>query len=133
MLGQPECPFPESAIQPLVQLPAGGLKGALFIENQMSFEQAARSGSANLEGLALVYAAGFKGSAQHLRSPAGASVFYSERGWMDSEAREGFRGNLFSTEDLRPSYFWGDLDWSGMSILKALRSSFPNMEAWEPG
>jgi hypothetical protein len=133
VLGQPDCPFRESAIQLLVQLPAGGLRGALFIENQMSFEQAARSESAYLEGLALVYAAGFKGSAQRLRSPAGASVFYSERGVLGSEARQEFQNYLLSAEHLRPSYFWGDLDWSGMGILKALRSSFPNMTAWSPG
>lgn len=133
VLGQPECPFPESAVQLLVQLPTGDLRGVLFIENQMSFEQATSSNSEKLQGLALVYAAGFKGSAQRLRSPAGVSVYYSDRGALVDQVRDAFRGLLFSTEDPRPAYFWGDLDWSGMAILKALRSSFPNMQAWNPG
>ena len=32
-----------------------------------------------------------------------------------------------------PVYFWGDLDWSGMRILTAMRNKFPEMQAWQPG
>ena len=32
-----------------------------------------------------------------------------------------------------PVYFWGDLDFAGMSILKGLRLSLPTLRAWEPG
>jgi hypothetical protein len=32
-----------------------------------------------------------------------------------------------------PVYFWGDLDYAGMRILAAMRSSFPEMTAWAPG
>jgi hypothetical protein len=32
-----------------------------------------------------------------------------------------------------PVSFWGDLDWSGMRILAAMRNNFPGMRAWEPG
>ena len=133
LLGQVDCPFPESPVQLLVQLPAGELSGVLFIENQMSFEQAARSGSAQLEGFALVYASGFKGSAQRLRSAWGSSVYYSTRGSVLPQHREGFESWLYAkTADL-PLYFWGDLDWSGMAILRAMRLSFPTMEAWPVG
>lgn len=31
------------------------------------------------------------------------------------------------------SHFWGDLDYAGMGILKALRNSLPNLQAWQPG
>lgn len=133
VLGQPECPFPESPIQLLVQLPVGELRGALFIENQMSFEQAARSGSARLDGFALVYASGFKGSAQRIRSAGGASVYYSPRGTVSSECRGAFESWLYAKAETFPSYFWGDLDWSGMGILRAMRMSFPNMQAWPDG
>ena len=42
VLGVDECPFPESPIQMQVYLPEGGYAAALFIENQMTFEQAIR-------------------------------------------------------------------------------------------
>lgn len=32
-----------------------------------------------------------------------------------------------------PRIFWGDLDWSGMGILRAMRQSFPAIEAWPKG
>lgn len=133
VLGLPECPFPETPIQLLVQLPAGNLRGVLFIENQMSFEQAARSGSPLLEGFALVFASGFKGSALRLRSPTGASVFYSNRGVLSAEGREAFESWLFENTLQVPTHFWGDLDWSGMGILRAMRATFPAITSWQPG
>ena len=133
VLGQSECPFPESPIQLLVQLPVSELLGVLFVENQMSFEQAARSGSARLDGFALAYASGFKGSAQRLRSPGSASVYYSLRGAVSSDCRVTFESWLYAKAEGLPAYFWGDLDWSGMGILRALRMSFANMQAWPGG
>lgn len=32
-----------------------------------------------------------------------------------------------------PCHFWGDLDYAGIAILKALRLRFPGIEAWQPG
>ncbi len=133
VLEQPECPFSESPIQLLVQLPFGEFRGALFIENQMSFEQAARSGSTRLDGFALVYASGFKGSAQRVRSEGGSSVYYSSRGAVSSDSRGAFETWLYAKAEAVPSYFWGDLDWSGMGILRAMRMSFPTMQAWPGG
>ncbi len=133
VLGLPECPFLESPVQLLVQLPAGPLRGVLFIENQMSFDQAARSGSPLLEGFALVFASGFRGSALRLRNPTGASVFYSHRGVLSAECREAFESWLFENSLQLPAYFWGDLDWSGMGILKAMRATFADITAWQPG
>jgi len=132
LLGLDECPFPESPIQLQVYLPPTGHQAVLFIENLMSFEQAQRSTSGTFTGLALVYAAGFKGSAQRLRSAEGCSLFYSSRGTLDVEARATFERWLFGDAAL-PACFWGDLDYSGMRILAALRASFPEMRAWETG
>ena len=132
VLGLDECPFPESPIQLQVHLPPGGYQAVLFIENLMSFEQALRSTSGVFGGLALVYASGFKGSAQRLRSRSGCSLFYSQRGALEVEARAAFERWLFDREDL-PGHFWGDLDYSGMRILAALRASFPGLTAWAPG
>lgn len=133
LLGELECPFPASPIQLLVQLPEGDLREVLFIENQMSFEQAVRSGSTHLEGIAVAYASGFKGSAQRLRSTSGASIYYSQRGTSTPELRGMFEAWLHAKSMERPTYFWGDLDWSGMGILRAMRQSFPAIHAWPKG
>lgn len=132
LLGLDECPFPESPIQLQVFLPPAGYRGVLFIENLMSFERAIRSTSSAFDGLALVYASGFKGSAQRLRTQDGCSLFYAARGGISQNLRDGFEAWLFG-KGSTPAFFWGDLDWSGMRILSAMRTSFPNLTAWEPG
>lgn len=132
LLGVDECPFPESPIQLQVYLPSSGYRAVLFIENLMSFEQAVRSASGALEGLALVYASGFKGSAQRLRSPGGCSLFYSNKGALGGALRDTFEAWLFG-KGATPAFFWGDLDWAGMRILAAMRGSFAGLTAWQPG
>lgn len=132
VLGVDECPFPESPIQLQVFLPPADYRGVLFIENLMSFERAIRSTSSAFGGLALVYSSGFKGSAQRLRTPDGCSLFYAARGSLSQNLRDGFEAWLFGKDALQ-AFFWGDLDWSGMRILSAMRTSFPGLTAWEPG
>jgi hypothetical protein len=104
----------------------------LFIENLMSFERAIRSQSTAFDGLALVYASGFKSSAQRLRTPDGCSLFYAARGDISQNLRSSFEAWLFGKR-ATPAFFWGDLDWSGMRILSAMRTSFSGLTAWEPG
>jgi hypothetical protein len=133
VLGLPDCPFPESPIQLLVQLPANELRGVLFIENLMSFEQASRSRSKHLDNLALVFASGYRGSAQRLRTPLGASVYYSPRGAVAPDRLDAFEAWLFSASNDLQVLFWGDLDWSGMGILRAMQTPFPGLQAWEEG
>lgn len=132
ILGVNECPFPESPIQLQVHLPLAGYRGVLFIENLMSFEQALRSSSSAFDGLALVYASGFKGSAQRLRSPTGCSLFYASKGALGGDLKVAFEAWLFG-RGTTPAYFWGDLDYAGMRILAAMRSTFPDLSAWAPG
>lgn len=134
MLGLDECPFPESPIQLQVYLPAAGYSSVLFIENQMSYEQALRSPTGAFAGLALVYASGFKGSAQRLRTSTGCSLFYSNKGVLGGEPAAAFERWLFDRPLVAtPVHFWGDLDYSGMRILTAMRASFAGLTAWEPG
>lgn len=132
ILGLDECPFLESPIQLQVHLPPAGYREVLFIENLMSFERALRSTSGAFDGLALVYASGFKGSAQRLRSPEGCSLFYGRTGALGGGIKDAFEAWLFG-RGVAPVYFWGDLDYAGMRILAALRSNFPSLAAWEPG
>lgn len=135
LLGLEECPFPEAPVQLQVHITEGLLGGVLFIENQMSFERAVRAGGPSFSGLALVYASGFKGSAQRLRTDAGCSLYYSRSGVRAGQEVESFEEWLFGkrSDATVPTFFWGDLDFSGMRILAAMRSSFPEVCAWESG
>ncbi len=133
LLGTEECPFPESPIQLQVYLPLGGFNGVLFIENQMSFEQATRSTNPAFTKLALVYASGFKGSAARLRNPETVSLYFSHKGELGGDRADYFSSWLFAKNIAIPVWFWGDLDWSGMRILSTMRSNFPEMQAWQPG
>lgn len=133
VLGMDECPFPESPIQLQVHLPEGGFDQVLFIENQVSFEQATRSDSPLFKRVALLYASGFKGSASRLRVHGMTSLYYGHRGSLTAADRQRFESWLISDQPTMPVYFWGDLDWSGMRILASMRSSFPRIDAWKPG
>ena len=134
ILGVDECPFPESPVQLQVCLQAG-YSSVLFIENQMSFEQALSSTTGRFEGMALVFASGFKASAQRLRKPGSCSLFYSNRGQLGGPEAERFQRWLFRAghSEAVPIRLWGDLDYSGMRILAAMRASFPGIEAWRTG
>jgi hypothetical protein len=127
-----ECPFPESPVQLQVFLPVAGFCGVLFIENLMAYDRAMKSGSTAFDGLALAFASGFKGSAQRLRTPEGCSLFFSDQGGDTRDLRDKFKAWLFGKEP-QSAYFWGDLDWAGMRILAAMRASFSNLTAWQPG
>ncbi len=105
-------------------------KGILFIENQDSYTQAIAA--AVPADLTLVYAAGFRGSAARVRSADGVSLHY--HGDAPPAVRAAFERWWFSAaENQEPLWFWGDLDFSGMAILKALRQRFGEVRAWEPG
>lgn len=127
-----ECPFPEMPIQLQVFLPRDGFTGVLFIENLATFEQATRAGAGRYSNLALVYAAGFKGSAKRLRSATGSSVYFAAHGAMDEKQTGKFLAWLRVGTKL-PCWFWGDLDYAGMHILAALRRVFCGIVAWEAG
>lgn len=131
-LGLDECPFPEMPVQLHVYLPKPGFDGILFIENLVTFEQATREVSPRFSGLALVFASGFKGSAKRLRTATGASIYFASSGAMADDATQRFSAWLTDSLEL-PCWFWGDLDYSGMRILSALRKSFAGIEAWAPG
>ncbi|MDR7096058.1 ATP-binding protein [Hydrogenophaga laconesensis] len=135
LLQAEECPFPESPIQLLAHLPVQAVRGYLFIENQATFERACRGGFEGLQGLVLLYSAGFKASAARLRRPEGSSLYLSDASPNTREVRAALRAWLYRDGPLEhtPVAFWGDLDWSGMQILASLRMSFPEAVAWEPG
>lgn len=133
ILNVDECPFPEAPIQLQVFLPKDEFNGVLFIENLVSFDRATRDITDHFAGLALVFASGFKGAAKRLRSATGASVYFAGHGSLADASSQRFLTWLVAGNENLPVRFWGDLDYSGMQILKSLRNSFKELEAWQPG
>jgi len=121
----------ERTIVVAVHLPED-CRGTLFIENQDTYTAACGGSPPELRELALVFAAGFRGAAARIRTPGGALLHYAgpgaakyrasfERWWLDDRVPPG------------PCWFWGDLDFAGMQILKSLRGRFEGLTAWRPG
>ncbi len=106
--------------------------GVLFIENQDTYAHALAGRPRAVNRLALVYGAGFRGSAERVRNRHGVSLHY--HGESDRSVQAQFETWWFDGRpEAWPTWFWGDLDYSGMAILKALRHRFGDMLAWAPG
>ncbi len=106
------------------------IDGVLLIENQDSYCSAINGKPAAANNLALVYCAGFRGSAQRIRNATGVSFHYQGDCSRQTEFEAWWLSETWSGPAL---HFWGDLDYSGMAILKALRQRFDLIEAWQPG
>lgn len=112
----------------LVEKPAG----ILLVENQDTFcwLMKIQTEVECLQNLHLVYSQGFMGSAHRSRDVNAVRFMY--HGSLKS--REEFHTQwLREGEMILPLYFWGDLDFAGMTILKSLRQVFPSTTAWVPG
>jgi hypothetical protein len=127
LLGCDECPFPEQPVVLNVHL-LGQPTTLLFVENHVSFERLKQS--SEFANYALIFSSGFRGAAARLRKAGGCSVYYTRNSLQNAIGR--FEEALFSIENI-PTFFWGDLDYSGMAILASLRSIFASARAWEPG
>lgn len=127
LLENDECPFPEQPIVLNVHL-SGKLTSFLFVENHVAFERLKQR--SDLQEYALIYSSGFRGAAARLRRMGGCSAYYSRN--SPPHAIVLFEDVLFSNTNI-PTFFWGDLDFSGMAILASLRAIFPSAQAWTPG
>ncbi|WP_455209706.1 Wadjet anti-phage system protein JetD domain-containing protein [Kaarinaea lacus] len=108
------------------------ITGILFIENQDSYTCAMRGRPLEVQDLALVYCAGFKGSALRIRDKSGVALHFSGPGAHQHQHQ--FEQHWYDESlDQWPLWFWGDLDFAGMSILKQLINRFPHIRAWQPG
>jgi hypothetical protein len=127
----PQLTIRDRALVIAVHLPER-CEGVLFIENQDTYTAAAAGTPSEALKFAVVYAAGFRGTAARVRSRSGALLHYAGPGARDLAPRfdawwyDGAAG-------FGPAWFWGDLDFAGMQILKSLRSRFEDLEAWPLG
>jgi hypothetical protein len=127
----PELELRERAIIVAVHLPAN-VNGVLFIENQDTYVAACDGVPSQLSDLALVYASGFRASATRIRLRSGARLHFGGVG-SERYARDFEAWWFDQRQRLGPMWFWGDLDFAGMQILKSLRDRFGEVSAWRPG
>jgi hypothetical protein len=119
----------DRAIVVAVHLPAT-IAGVLFIENQDTYTHALDGEYTGTAELALVYLSGFKNTAERIREQAGARLHFSGTLNQAAHFSEWWFGNDSNITQL---FFWGDLDFAGMQMLKLLRQRFGNVQAWQPG
>jgi hypothetical protein len=126
----PGLPVRERPIVVAVNIPER-VEGALFIENQDNYSAAFDGELPAGRALASIYLAGFRGTAARIRSRQGVRLHFAGPG---IEQRERFEGWWFDGEPfVQQCYFWGDLDFAGMQMLKSLRQRFGDVRAWKPG
>lgn len=108
------------------------IEGILFIENQDSYTNAIAVQQSTFKNLVLVYVAGFLGSAARIRKTDGVSLHYhgKSNGALCSRLEHWW---FRQTPCDWPVWFWGDLDYSGMGILKALKQRYIEITAWQTG
>jgi hypothetical protein len=108
------------------------VEGLLFIENQDTYTSAVGGEPAVTLNHALVYMAGFRGTAARIRERDGVCLHFGGPG-RDSRSGD-FERYWFGAASLGGTLgFWGDLDFAGMQILKTLRQRFGDVAAWQPG
>ncbi|HYQ72339.1 MAG TPA: Wadjet anti-phage system protein JetD domain-containing protein [Gammaproteobacteria bacterium] len=108
-------------------IPAASIDDLVFIENEVSYLAAMEDCPSNT---GLIWTSGFMLSAKRLLEPNGIALHVS-KGSIEGA------GNL-ALELLRGAipvrlFFFGDLDYSGMQILKQLRQVFPSIVCWDQG
>jgi hypothetical protein len=107
------------------------VEGVLFIENQDNYSAAIDGELSAGRALASIYLAGFRGTAVRIRSRQGVRLHFAGPG-IDQRRR--FEDWWFEDEPFpQQCYFWGDLDFAGMQMLKSLRQRFGDVRAWQPG
>lgn len=107
-------------------------KDVLFIENLETFIACIESKNSVFDELILIFASGFKASAKRVRQKEGSKIFFSNTDLFDTKEKQEFLDWFYSNDnEKREVYFWGDLDYSGISILNSLKDNFQNLKAWE--
>lgn len=113
---------------------ADDIEEVIFVENQDSFLMLKHIAEKDHRFLktAFVYSSGFKGTSANIRKRG--QVLFSILGKHNGDALKLFEKWWFDDVGAKlGAYFWGDMDYAGMGILKALRKSFTDVQAWQPG
>ena len=118
----------------LVYMKTSMVEEVLFIENKDTFYEVCDSGHASFKNSVIIYASGYMASAKRIRQRRGSKIYLELNSKHTKESVETFTTWFYreSSEDI-DVYFWGDLDYEGMNILKALKVNFNNIDAWKKG
>lgn len=119
-------------LQILVHNPSARPAALLFVENTEAFEAIQNDVVPLPRDWTTLFSSGFKAGTRRLLEPGGARWFSS----LDADA--GCSLDMLQVAQRAAAggcstFFWGDLDYAGMSILRDLRSVLPHTRAWEPG
>lgn len=107
-------------------------KDILFIENLDTFHSAIESSNSIFDDFVLIYSAGYKLGAKRVRNRNGSKMFFTDDCAFSNEGKKDFISWFYSEKEMNVNtFFWGDLDFSGIDILASLRFNFPNLRAWE--
>jgi len=118
----------------LVYMQTPIVEEVLFIENKDTFYEVCDSGHAAFKNSVIIYASGYMASAKRIRQHRGSKMYLELNSKHTEESIAKFIAWFYkeSSTDI-PVYFWGDLDYEGMNILKALKVNFDNVDAWVKG
>ncbi len=118
----------------LVYMQTAMVEEVLFIENKDTFYEVCDSGHEAFKNSVIIYASGYMASAKRIRQRRGSKMYLELNSKHTEESIEKFIAWFYkeNCEDI-PVHFWGDLDYEGMNILKALKVNFDNIDAWEKG
>jgi hypothetical protein len=134
LLGLPESALVERMLPVEVAFPCPAPAGILMLENLDSYFSAGNGNWPDCHDFIKVYTQGFRGAAARIRNPNCAQLHFSDQTLPDTARLAAFRiawfqGGPFSC----PVYFCGDMDWSGLSIFRALKPIFPGLKPWKTG
>lgn len=108
------------------------INDVLFIENLDTFYSAIKSSNPIFDNFVLIYSSGYKVSAKRVRNRNGSKMFFTDDCAFSNEGKKDFISWFYSEKEMNVNtFFWGDLDFSGIDILASLRFNFPNLRAWE--
>lgn len=128
------CPHPEMRVQLGIQIGSDDFDNVIIVENQDTFDLVCQVTRSLSPAPVVLCAHGFKASAARIRLRAGCLPLYAVQAGYTDAGRERFERWLFrESNETIPVWFWGDLDWEAMRILKSLRDAFPGARCWEPG
>jgi len=118
----------------LVYMQTAIVEEVLFIENKDTFYEVCDSVNEVFKNSVIIYASGYMASAKRIRQHRGSQMYLELNSKYTKESIEKFIAWFYreNSEDI-PVYFWGDLDYEGMNILKALKVNFDNIDAWKKG
>lgn len=117
-----------------VTFPSRSPAGVLMLENLDSYFSACIGNWPDCDNLIKIYTQGFRGTAARIRNPACARLHFSDQCRPASSLLTAFRNDWFKGGTFSyPVYFCGDMDWAGLSIFRALKPVFSDLEPWKPG